>query len=179
MMISGTVSTPIPMTRLAIVRGNEAETRHDISRRKFVTDTCRAASALALLPSIGCRRQTAYLPPNIPEYLDKRIPGLMAEAKVPGLSIAVVNDSALVWRRSYGVANVESRATVSVLRSRLVNVGCTRVKATGTCSPSSLTWWDVWIPAAAYRPGLMNGDNSGPITQALVDQECPLNELFL
>ena len=86
------------------------------SRRRFVTDTCRAACALALLPSAGCARQNAShpdLPRNIPEYLDKRIPELLTETKVPGLSIAVVKDSALAWRRSYGVANVETKARIS------------------------------------------------------------------
>ena len=89
------------------------------SRRTFVTDTCRAACALALLPSAACARRNdepashAHLPPNIPEYLDKRIPELLAQTKVPGLSIAVVTDSALAWRRAYGTANVEAGAPIS------------------------------------------------------------------
>ena len=87
-----------------------------VSRRRFVTDTYRAACALALLPSASCAPQNSSrpdVPPRIPEYLDKRIPELLAETRVPGLSIAVVKDSALAWRRWYGVANVETRAPVS------------------------------------------------------------------
>ena len=87
-----------------------------VNRRRFVTDTCRAACALALLPSASCAPQNSSrpdVPPRIPEYLDKRIPELLAETKVPGLSIAVVKDSALAWRRSYGVANVETKAPIS------------------------------------------------------------------
>jgi len=53
------------------------------------------------------------VPPRVPEYLDKRIPELLAETRVPGLSLAVVKDSALAWRRSYGVVSVESKAPVS------------------------------------------------------------------
>ena len=88
------------------------------SRRRFVTDTCRAAFAIGLLPSVACTRKTddpsqSTLPPNIPEYLDKQIPQLLAQTRVPGLSIAVVTNAALAWRRSYGVANVETRAPIS------------------------------------------------------------------
>jgi CubicO group peptidase (beta-lactamase class C family) len=88
-------------------------------RRRFVTDACRASFAIALLRSAACRRQndeTAFvstLPSNIREYLDKRIPELLAQTKVPGLSMAVVTDAALAWRHSYGMANVETGAPVS------------------------------------------------------------------
>jgi CubicO group peptidase (beta-lactamase class C family) len=37
----------------------------------------------------------------------------LAETKVPGLSIAVVRDSALAWRRSYGIADVATKAPIS------------------------------------------------------------------
>src|SRR5262245_41541520 len=85
-----------------------------VSRRAFVRDTCRAACAMALLPSASCaRRGGATLSPNVLEYLDKRIPELLAETKVPGLSMAIVKDSTLAWRRSYGVANVETQAPIA------------------------------------------------------------------
>ena len=89
------------------------------SRRTFVANTCRAACAMALLPSAACTREhddpasRSTFPASIPEYLDKRIPELLAQTKVPGLSIAVVTDAALAWRRSYGVANVETGSPVS------------------------------------------------------------------
>jgi CubicO group peptidase (beta-lactamase class C family) len=87
-----------------------------LSRRQFVTNTCRATGALALLAPWSCARPHTSrpdLPPGIPEYLNRRIPELLAETKVPGLSMAVVKDSALAWRRSYGVVNVETKAPVS------------------------------------------------------------------
>ena len=75
------------------------------SRRRFVTDTCRAACAIALLPLAACARKNTS-PPHSPSWLrtspsiwDKRIPELLAQTKVPGLSIAVVTDAALAWRR--------------------------------------------------------------------------------
>ena len=89
------------------------------SRRRFVTDTCKTACAIALLPSAACTRKRddpappSRLPLNITEDLDKRIPELLAQTKVPGLSMAVVTDAALAWRRSYGMANVETGAPIS------------------------------------------------------------------
>ena len=90
----------------------------EVSRRRFVTDTCWAAGGLVLLSPTALGQQNAApsppaLPPNILEYLDKRIPELLSETRVPGLSIAIVKDAALASRRSYGIANVETRVPVS------------------------------------------------------------------
>ena len=82
-----------------------------VDRRRFVTDTWRAAYAVALLPLAGCARQNDArpdLPPKIPEYLDTRVPELLAETKVPGLSIAIVKDSALAWRTTSSAARASS-----------------------------------------------------------------------
>ena len=35
--------------------------------------------------------------------LEKQIPGLMAEANTPGLSIAIIRDAKVLWRRGFGV----------------------------------------------------------------------------
>ena len=43
--------------------------------------------------------------PQITSDIDKRIPFLMAQNKVPGLSIAVVKQDKLVWSKAYGVAS--------------------------------------------------------------------------
>jgi CubicO group peptidase (beta-lactamase class C family) len=53
------------------------------------------------------------LPGGVAEYLDKRVPELLAQTRVPGLSIAVVKDGALAWRRSYGTVDVETGEPVS------------------------------------------------------------------
>ncbi len=37
------------------------------------------------------------------------------------------------------------------------------------------------VGSVAHKAGwviLMNGDNAGPIIQALVDEKCPLNQIF-
>jgi RNA polymerase sigma factor (sigma-70 family) len=44
--------------------------------------------------------------------LEKQIPKLMEEAKVPGLSIAIIKDGRLFWRRGFGVKDVTSKEPV-------------------------------------------------------------------
>jgi CubicO group peptidase (beta-lactamase class C family) len=44
--------------------------------------------------------------------LEKQIPQLMEKAKVPGLSIAVVKDGKLFWRRGFGVKDNASKGPV-------------------------------------------------------------------
>ncbi|UII74089.1 beta-lactamase family protein [Pseudomonas sp. HN11] len=65
-----------------------------------------------LLGSIGCHGQPPAPPPiakgdysAIIRYLQARIPGDMAQANVPGLSIALVNGQELIWARGFGMAD--------------------------------------------------------------------------
>lgn len=44
--------------------------------------------------------------------LDSLIPGLMKEAVVPGLSIALIQDGKLLWRRGFGVKDASSKKPV-------------------------------------------------------------------
>jgi RNA polymerase sigma factor (sigma-70 family) len=44
--------------------------------------------------------------------LEKQIPKLMEEARVPGLSIAIIKDAKLFWRRGFGVKDVTSKELV-------------------------------------------------------------------
>ena len=44
--------------------------------------------------------------------LEREIAGLMHEAEVPGLSIALISDGALAWRRGFGVKDVRSKQPV-------------------------------------------------------------------
>src|SRR5262249_14270348 len=44
--------------------------------------------------------------------LEKQIPKLMEEAKVPGLSIAIIKDAKLFWRRGFGVKDLTSKEPV-------------------------------------------------------------------
>ena len=90
-----------------------------VNRRTFLAESCRAACSVACLPLSGCARKNGdrisepRLPGGIVEYLDKRVPELLAQTKVPGLSFAVVKDGVLAWRRSYGIADVETRKPIS------------------------------------------------------------------
>jgi len=44
--------------------------------------------------------------------LEKQIPRLMEEAMVPGLSIALIQDAKLRWRRGFGVKDTASKKPV-------------------------------------------------------------------
>jgi CubicO group peptidase (beta-lactamase class C family) len=83
-----------------------------LSRRAFLGESRRAALALPLL-SYGAGSQgvpvTANPGPLISE-LELQIPRLMADTGVPGLSIAVIKDAKLLWRRGFGVRDSESKA---------------------------------------------------------------------
>ena len=89
-----------------------------LQRRTFLARSCRAALAVSLLPTRGhsqedaARSSAAKLSPTTIEYLDRRIPELLAETKVPGLGIAVVENGMLAWRGSYGLADVETGARI-------------------------------------------------------------------
>ena len=45
--------------------------------------------------------------------LEQTIPHLMTEADIPGLSIAVIRDSKVMWTRGFGVTNSETKARVN------------------------------------------------------------------
>ena len=45
--------------------------------------------------------------------LEQTIPHLMTEADIPGLSIAVIRDSKVMWTRGFGVSNAETKARVN------------------------------------------------------------------
>ena len=58
-------------------------------------------AALSLLPL------AAFAAPPLPDgasiaALEKRVPELMRDAKVPGLSIALIRDGKIYWRQSFG-----------------------------------------------------------------------------
>jgi CubicO group peptidase (beta-lactamase class C family) len=45
--------------------------------------------------------------------LERIIPGLMKDAKIPGLSIAVVRDGKLLWTKGFGIKNVKTNEPVT------------------------------------------------------------------
>jgi CubicO group peptidase (beta-lactamase class C family) len=44
---------------------------------------------------------------------EKRFPELMAELVIPGLSIVVIKDGRVVWRRGFGVKDAASKAPIT------------------------------------------------------------------
>ncbi len=50
---------------------------------------------------------------DVTAALDRRIPDLLAEGLVPGLSIALVRDGKIAWAKAFGVANADTRQPVT------------------------------------------------------------------
>jgi hypothetical protein len=82
-----------------------------MGRREFLVEGSRAALNVSLLPlaprsrgnqqAAKSREGTAWK--TLIADLEKQIPQLMEEAMVPGLSIAIIKDAKLLWRRGFGV----------------------------------------------------------------------------
>jgi CubicO group peptidase (beta-lactamase class C family) len=93
---------------------------HRMRRREFLVESSRAALSFSLLPLVARaqgNRKSAKLEDGTPEKtlitdLEKHIPKLMEEAKVPGLSIAIIKDAKLFWRRGFGVKDSVSKEPV-------------------------------------------------------------------
>lgn len=81
-----------------------------MQRREFLSETGRAALALSLAPwAATVHGQTSR---NFLKDLETEVTELMTTAKVPGVSIALVKDGALFWRRGFGVKDIRSKARV-------------------------------------------------------------------
>jgi CubicO group peptidase (beta-lactamase class C family) len=91
-------------------------------RREFLLESGRAALSFSLLPLVSRarrkkqpvsaeRRETALWETLIKD-LEKQIPNWLREAKVPGLSIALIKDAKLGWRRGFGVKDGASKEPV-------------------------------------------------------------------
>jgi len=90
-------------------------------RRDFLTWSSRAVLGAGLLPLSGCvqakrnasEATVAAASANafVPE-LERLIPKLMAEHHIPSVSIAIIQDAKLAWRRCFGVKDSVSKAPV-------------------------------------------------------------------
>jgi CubicO group peptidase (beta-lactamase class C family) len=91
-----------------------------MKRREFLTASSRAALGSSLLPLAPRSAETLlFARPNdrapwktLLADLEKQIPELMAETKTPGLSIAIIRDAKLLWRRGFGVRDGASKEPV-------------------------------------------------------------------
>jgi CubicO group peptidase (beta-lactamase class C family) len=72
----------------------------------------------ALLPFAACAHKPLRVPgsdPRLREIIgefESQLPKLMAEFNVPGLSVAVVTDAKIAWRRGFGFKNASARTRV-------------------------------------------------------------------
>jgi CubicO group peptidase (beta-lactamase class C family) len=89
-------------------------------RREFLRRWGSGVTAASLPGLLGCanRKQTATplkenaaLITSVAD-LEKRIPQLMTELRVPGTSISIVSGGRIAWRRSFGIRDHASGAPV-------------------------------------------------------------------
>jgi CubicO group peptidase (beta-lactamase class C family) len=91
-----------------------------MSRREFLVEGSRAALRFSLLPLVAQaqgNQKSVELKDGTPSEtliadLERVIPKLMEEAIVPGLSIALIKDAKLLWRRGFGVKDTASKDPV-------------------------------------------------------------------
>ena len=90
-----------------------------MARRAFLVTGGRTALGLSLLPLTACSRVPdaanqpgADVPRELIADLEARIPGLLASAQVPGLSIALVSNGRVAWTRGFGVKRRDANAAV-------------------------------------------------------------------
>ncbi|MGH7453853.1 MAG: hypothetical protein ACRENG_21055, partial [bacterium] len=80
--------------------------------------------SLFLLPALllTCSKQP-LAPPELPVIipddgviarLNMRIPELMRQAKVPGLSIAILKDAEVFWTKGFGITNTQTKDSVLI-----------------------------------------------------------------
>ncbi len=97
-------------------------------RRAFLVHSGRAALGLSFLPLASCSRsQPEPSEASAPDAsldadalvtlvidLEAQMPSLLAVARVPGLSIALVHDARVVWSRGFGVMQSSARTPVDL-----------------------------------------------------------------
>ena len=91
----------------------------DVRRRTFLATASRAALAASLFAPVRCAgpaasRQAPHSGVDaLVAELERDIPAWMAAARQPGLGMALIRNAAVVWQRSFGVADAETNAPVT------------------------------------------------------------------
>jgi CubicO group peptidase (beta-lactamase class C family) len=89
-------------------------------RRSFLAYGAKATLSYSLISLVACAHRnrkptasTAAVPwhPLVAEF-EAQTPKLMADAKVPGVSIAAIHNAKIVWRRGFGFADAATKAPV-------------------------------------------------------------------
>lgn len=94
--------------------------RRRMRRRDFLAKSSGAVLGFSLLPLVGCADKNSApveTKSDIPwraliAHLEKKIPIWMQEAKVPGLSLTLIKDAQVAWRRGFGFKDSTSEAPV-------------------------------------------------------------------
>jgi CubicO group peptidase (beta-lactamase class C family) len=88
-------------------------------RRGFLKTSSRAALGLSLLPFAGCAANPdATSVMDGPSWnaaiaaLEQDVKRLMTSALVPGVSVVVIRDAAIAWRRAFGLRDAGTRTAV-------------------------------------------------------------------
>jgi CubicO group peptidase (beta-lactamase class C family) len=88
-------------------------------RREFLIDSGRAALGYGALALSGCSAGSQIASPPQDAYLqslvaawEAGIPGWLRETTMPGVSIAIIRDGALAWRRAFGVKDTGTNEPV-------------------------------------------------------------------
>ena len=88
-----------------------------MNRRQYLCESGRAALGFSLLPLVGYGSLQDSAKKAVTELpvadLERQVPQWLEEAKVPGLSIAIIDRGSLAWRRGFGVTNATSQAPVT------------------------------------------------------------------
>jgi Beta-lactamase class C and other penicillin binding proteins len=85
-----------------------------MQRREFLHRSGSALIGVSLLPANASGHPVGYsntLSLLIAD-LESKIPALMAETKVPGLSIVLIRDATIAWRKGFGLKDASSNARV-------------------------------------------------------------------
>src|SRR5690349_11864240 len=93
---------------------------HRMQRRTFLTYGAQATLSLSCISLAACARRNqrqmgakAAVPwDSLVTEFEAQIPKLMADTHVPGVSIAVIHDAKIVWRRGFGFADAATKAPV-------------------------------------------------------------------
>lgn len=80
------------------------------TRRRLLARAAWSVGGASLLGTLSCSKDAGWRE-SIAD-LERRIPQMMAEFKVPGLSIAVIRDASVAWRSGFGVKSRASNAPV-------------------------------------------------------------------
>jgi len=80
------------------------------TRRRLLARAAWSVGGASLLGTLACSKDARWRE-RIAD-LERRIPQMMAEFKVPGLSIAVIRDASVAWRRGFGLRSRASSAPV-------------------------------------------------------------------